>query len=333
MGRIQSLVVALSLVFAVNCAAETRSLIPTVYEAGHFYAEPVTTSGQPLRLLVDTGGGGANGYALLYASTVARLKLTTAKCDHSDMQGTIVQRLDFQPGKSIPSESQAICPGFALVMDGASVNKADDGIMGGGNLPGHIWTFDYPKQQLWLESSGWTPAKAAKPATLGFQRSPDGTRSSPLARIDIKVDGETISMLLDTGATAKPSSSGAQASGTETVNGMGVTSYITSSMMDRWHARHPDWRVVDGGDVLFPNHPTRIIEVPELQIAGWKVGPVWFTERPDPNFHKVMSQYMDKPIEGAVGGNVYAHFVLTVDYPKAKAWFDCKVGCTAVASK
>jgi hypothetical protein len=33
-----------------------------------------------------------------------------------------------------------------------------------------------------------------------------------------------------------------------------------------------------------------------------------------------------------VGGNVYAHFAMTVDYLKAKAWFDCKTGCRAAAA-
>ena len=333
MGRIQSLVVALSLVFAANSAAETRTPIPTIYEAGHFYAKPVTTSGQPLRLLVDTGGAGFNGYAVLYASTVARLKLTTAKCDHGDMQATIVPRLDFQPGKSLPLEDHAYCPAVAMVIDDPTLIKTDDGIMGGGNFPGHIWTFDYHKRQLWLESHDWTPTKSAKAAALGFMRNDDGTPGSPFARIEIKVDGEIFSMLLDTGATAMPSSAGAQASGTETVNGVGVTSYIVSSTIDRWHARHPTWRMIDGGDILFAKHPMRTIEVPAVEIAGWTVGPVWFTERADPAFHKFMSQYMDKQVEGAVGGNVYAHFAMTVDYPKAKAWFDCKVGCAAAASK
>ena len=64
-----------------------------------------------------------------------------------------------------------------------------------------------------------------------------------------------------------------------------------------------------------------MIEVPEVVIAGHKVGPVWFTYRPNPNFHEYMSSFTDKQVEGALGGNALRHFRITVDYPNAKAYF------------
>lgn len=111
------------------------------------------------------------------------------------------------------------------------------------------------------------------------------------------------------------------------MNGEGVTSYIVRSVFERWHEQHPDWRVVKNGDDL--TGPTSIIEVPKVEIAGWTVGPVWFTERPDSNFHKFMGQWMDKKSDGAVGGNVFRHFVMTIDYPGATAYFRCVDGCKA----
>ena len=149
----------------------------------------------------------------------------------------------------------------------------------------------------------------------------------------IRVDGQPLDMLLDTGATAHPTPAGKKASGTPTVNGLGVTSYITASVFNRWHKAHPDWRVVgDGDDLGGPKHPMPIIEVPEVEIAGWSVGPVWFTERPDPAFHDMMSSMMDKRIEGAVGGNVFRRFVMTIDYPQATAYFRCVRGCKPAAT-
>jgi hypothetical protein len=73
----------------------------------------------------------------------------------------------------------------------------------------------------------------------------------------------------------------------------------------------------------------RAIEVPDVVIAGWSAGPVWFTERPDTNFHDFMSSMMDKQVEGALGGNLFDHFVMTVDHAQAKAWFRCVRDCTA----
>jgi hypothetical protein len=59
---------------------------------------------------------------------------------------------------------------------------------------------------------------------------------------------------------------------------------------------------------------------------------VWFTERPDKNFRQFMAQMMDKPPEGAIGGNVFDRFRMTLDYPHATAWFDCARGCTSAAA-
>lgn len=65
-----------------------------------------------------------------------------------------------------------------------------------------------------------------------------------------------------------------------------------------------------------------MIEVPEISVAGYTVGPVWFTRRPDKNFHEYMSQWMDKRVEGALGGNALYHFRITIDYPRAVAVFE-----------
>ena len=67
-----------------------------------------------------------------------------------------------------------------------------------------------------------------------------------------------------------------------------------------------------------------MIEVPKIKIAGYTVGPVWFTRRADKNFHEFMSKFMDKQVEGAIGGNALRHFRITIDYPQAKAVFEKK---------
>jgi hypothetical protein len=70
-----------------------------------------------------------------------------------------------------------------------------------------------------------------------------------------------------------------------------------------------------------------MIEVPEVIIAGYKVGPVWFTHRENRNFHDFMSSFMDARVDGALGGNAFRHFIMTVDYPGAAAYFRCIAGC------
>lgn len=312
-------------------AQPAAQVLPTVYEAGHFFATPETTSGQKFRLVVDTGGGGGAGMYWISATGARRLHLKTRTCNAEGEKLTVAAVPDFRPGHSLPPPMTGPCGKAILVMSRSEAG--DDGQMGAGYLPGHTWTFDYPGRRLILEGAAWHPGHSVHVTALGFQRNDKGHPTSGFARITIRVDGQPLDMLLDTGATAHPTAAGEKASGTPTVNGYGVISYITTSVFNRWHKAHPDWRVVRDGDDLFGSkHITPIIEVPEVEIAGWSVGPVWFTERPDSNFHKFMGQWMDKTPEGAVGGNVFRHFVMTIDYPDAKAYFRCVRGCKPVAT-
>lgn len=320
-----------------GAAAATAQVIPTVYEVGHFYAVLETTDGQRLRLLVDTGGGGGNGLYWISRAAASRLHLRTTSCAEKDGQKghlhlPVAPLPDYRAGHALPPPGDSPCGAVVLVFAQSGANF-DDGQLGAGYLPGRVWTFDYPAQRLSLERKDWQPAPDAHRALLGFPHDASGKPDSGFPRITIRVDGQPLDMLLDTGATAHPTIEGQRISGTSTINGYGVTSYITSSMFGRWHKAHPDWRVVDNGDdLLGSDHATRMIEVPKVEIAGWSVGPTWFTERPDHNFHDVMSSMMDKQVEGSVGANVFQHFVMTLDYPHETAWLRCANGCKAVAT-
>ncbi|WP_291191356.1 hypothetical protein [Frateuria sp.] len=315
---------------AIAASAATTApgiqVLPTVYEAGHFYAVPETTGGGSMKLLVDTGGGGGNGMYWITAAAAKRLHLKTGTCTLGDEHPTVAQLPDYRPDRGLPAPLPGPCGAVLMV---TPHNYDVDGQLGAGYLPGRVWTFDYPAHRLVLEGPGWRPDPAAHDSTLGFPRDAEGKATAGFARIAIRVDGRPLDMLLDTGATAHPTAAGKRASGTPTVDGFGVTSYIATSVVDRWHKAHPDWRVVEKGDDLRPARPTRIIEVPAVEVAGWKVGPVWFTEQPDRAYHVFMASMMDKPVEGALGGNVFEHFAMTIDYPHARAYFRCAVDCAA----
>lgn len=313
--------------------AQQRTEVPTVYEAGHFYATPVLADGTRLRLLVDTGGGGGAGWFVLQRSTVARLHLATADCALDGETLHTVASLSYREGHALPASNATPCPGPALIISGWQP-EGDDGQLGAGYLPRHVWTFDYPAQKLWLESANWQAAPGMHRVALGMLRTDKGEPQTGLLRIPVQVDGETIDLLLDTGATAHPTEAGKIAGTPVTANGIGVTSYITRTQLERWHRTHPDWRVVEKGDDLLPSQgATRLIEVPRLVVAGWELGPVWFTERPDANFANRpgnVGSFVDQPIQGALGANVFRHFRMTLDYPRATAWFACVSGCRVV---
>ncbi|MBS0464074.1 MAG: hypothetical protein JSS03_03685 [Proteobacteria bacterium] len=310
--------------------ADKRMSIPVDYEAGHYYAVPETTGGQRLRLLVDTGGAGGSGLYVINAPTAKRLGLKVDDCALGDEHAGVVAAIGWREGKALPVSAHSACNAVALVSKDYGLTEGIDGVLGAGYLPGHVWTFDYPDKRLWLEPVAWRPAATAHRTELGFELNEHGGLATGFPRIQIHVDGQAVDLLLDTGATAKPTAVGERASGIPTVRGIGVTSYITTGVFNRWHSAHPNWRVVGAGDDLLGSRfESRLIEVPQIEVAGWKLGPVWFTERPDGAFRGQMSQWMDRPIDGSLGANVLAHFVMTLDYPRRALWLDCAHGCGA----
>lgn len=312
-------------------ASAAAQVLPTVYEAGHFYAVPETVDGQRLKLLVDTGGGGFGGMYWISKAAAARLHLKSVACTSNGEKLPVAPLPGYKPGQGLPAPSDGPCTAALLVFP--SDDDTYDGQLGVGYLPGRVWTFDYPAQRLTLEGSDWHPSSDGHRTSLGFPHNAKGMQTSGFARITIRVDGQPLDMLLDTGASSYPTPTAARISGTPTVQGEGVTSYITTSMLERWHKAHPDWRVVKNADYKVAAKPLRrIIEVPKVDIAGWSVGPVWFTEQPDHAYHVWMASMMDKPVEGVVGGNVFKHFVMTLDYPQETAWFRCVTGCKTAAT-
>ncbi|MER3546656.1 MAG: hypothetical protein C4338_03250 [Rhodanobacteraceae bacterium] len=159
--------------------------------------------------------------------------------------------------------------------------------------------------------------------TLGFKTDAHGERENDFPRIVIKVDGRALPMLLDSGAMTvlTPAAMRTLRDGLPAER---ATSMIVASLFDAWHKAHPDWRIIE--DAQAGTH-CAMIEVPQVEIAGKTVGPVWFTERPDKNFHQFMSGMMSGQVEGSIGGNALGHFVMTIDYPHAMAYFRCVLAC------
>jgi hypothetical protein len=147
------------------------------------------------------------------------------------------------------------------------------------------------------------------------------TWKKPLAanhpRIKVVVAGDTIDMLLDTGATSElnPVAVAAMGGGPSTR----ASAFAAARLWDGWRKSHPSWRVVPSGELTMK---ADLIEVPTVTIAGYDVGPVWFAKRPDRVFDGMMRQVMDKPILASVGGPALKYFKITMDYPNQRATFE-----------
>lgn len=286
----------------------TRPL-PAHFSANRIYVHPVTTSGDTLRFYTDTGGGN-----LMVKPVVERIDLPTPDTVVAQGRPTPLAKLpDFRPAASIPSPPKNQV--YVFPAGGhAELLKLGDGMLGRSWFDGHVWTFDYGQHQLLLhESADVLPPDSPHTVPLGFKTDSTGRRVEHFPSIEATIDGETYAFLFDTGASMVLTDSAHAAQGNPPVRG---TSFVVASLFDQWREEHPDWPVLENIAISGP-----VIEVPEVTIAGHTVGPVRFVRRPDRNFHQRMSSMMDRRVEGALGGSLFQYFVITVDYPNARAHF------------
>jgi hypothetical protein len=295
--------------------------LPVHYLADRFAVAPVTAGGDTLELYTDTGGG----MNMLWAPTAQRLGLTgeAMQLDGESAELVSLPAFDASAGVPLPRAPAPIGARLAIVPRD-STPPARDGFLGRHWFRDRIWVFDYPGRTLGLLSrSPDATVDEFHQVPLGFQRSRFGfgPRTTHFPRIRIGVDGDSLDLLFDTGAMVSLTDSAVATLASFGAAGPAErgASFIAQSVFDGWRRRHPDWRVVAGADRprLMP-----MIEVPLVQIGGYEVGPVWFTMRPDANFHDYMSQWMDRRIDGALGGSALRYFRVTVDYPRATARFE-----------
>ncbi|HEX6036809.1 hypothetical protein [Longimicrobium sp.] len=312
---LRALALTAALAPAVHAQTAAPVEVPARFVAGRVMVDVVTASGDTLRFFTDTGGG----TAMLHPDVVARLGLAV---DSVRMDGEANPLVDVPPlpaGSPFPLPGGPF-PGRLLVSPPTpTIHDGYHGMLGRVWFAERAWTFDYPAGRLFLRAPGdLPPHDAAHRVPLGFKVNRAGQRTTHFPRIRIEVDGDSLDLLYDSGASLgmTDSAHAALADGGPAIRG---TSFIVAQVFDGWRARHPDWRVIERAE---RGTGAAIIEVPRVSIGGYEVGPVWFTRRPDRNFHEYMSQWMDRRIDGALGGSALGYFRVTVDYPNAVAVFE-----------
>lgn len=275
-------------------------VLPIRMVEDRFFLETTTKTGQPISLYLDSAGG-----MFLTKTAVARLGLTVRHVAEPDEGELDVVTFPELSDARIPLPQVPDMP----VLETSGLGG--DGMLGGPWFAGQAVTFDYPKRQLVLHRDGVLPDIGSEHRMpLALQRNDAGKAVSPYGRIQIQVSGETLDMLFDTGATVDLVPEAIETLGPGSAER--ATSFITESVFARWRSAHPDWRVIAPGDKTVDGAP--LIEVPMITVAGYVVGPVWFTWRPDKAFHEWMAQWMDKPTEGALGGSGLHYFRIGADW-------------------
>ena len=294
-------------------------VIPTRFNGNLFVAMPTTVDGVTLSLFTDSAGS-----LFVYLDVAEQLKLTPDVVPGDNGNSLRVVSLPaFQAEHSIPTPLGSSFQGRVFVFPRNrrldSVLERRDGMLGQQWFAGRVWTFDYPGKRLLWRADGDIPAhEKSHEVRLGFKTSGSGKRLNNFARIPIQVDGETFDFVLDTGATNVVSEEQKKLLGDD-LPLQRATSFLVRSVYEKWRQKHPAWRTFDEMKTLTGG---AMIEVPEIVIGGYRVGPVWFTVQPDIGFQGVMKPLMDQPIVGALGGSALHYFRLTVDWPNATAVFE-----------
>jgi hypothetical protein len=173
---------------------------------------------------------------------------------------------------------------------------------------GKSWTIDYPGRKVWVNTPlNRTDQMRPGMESIGFKKNESGEKIFGHPSMQIVVDGDTIDVLFDTGATIILSDNGKKALHTDKKTIAG--SFIASSVFDKWRTRHPEWKYFEKTD-----RSNDVIEVPGITIAGVEAGPVLFARRPDSAWSEGMIGSMDKVVKGAIGGSALKYYRVTIDY-------------------
>jgi hypothetical protein len=312
------LTLPLASIAASSLAPLEGTELAATFVDGRIYVDmPVPDHGAALHLFTDTGGGS------LLLSKEAAVKLRLPLRPDTDKDDLMELGPDIQIGeiaesvahtwRGIPPHAQ-----FTVVPKIAPMGWAvfGDGILGNGWFANHVWTLDYPNHRLILRPAAWHPTSEARPLDISFKSDATGNRLMNLPRITILIGGEQIPVLFDSGATTMLTPAALQVLADDKP-ALRATSMISHSVFERWHARFPEWQVVD--DAQLGTH-SRMILVPSVEITAVKSAPVWFTERSDDAFAKFMSPMMSAEVKGSLGGNAMGALIVTIDYPNSRAW-------------
>jgi hypothetical protein len=293
-------------------------VLHTEFIGGLVFAHWHLRNGEDLRFYLDTGG---NTWfypeALPHVGTAVD---TTVRNGYRVLSVRMFSTLGDSVILPVPVTPAAVGDTVPMVVSpdpAPDLGIRVDGLLGGYWFADRVWVLDYPHQRLLFNGAVPTgPSEATCWTPLGFQTyPPTGRRTTQFPRIEARIDGEDIQFLMDIGARTTLTDSAWQILGSDEPR-QRATSFITQSRFSEWRQHHPDWLVVPHAE---QGDSQSMIRVPAIRVGGQDIGPVWFTVRPDGSFREFMSQYTDKPVEGALGGSTWKHVTLILDYPMARA--------------
>ncbi len=297
-----------------------------------FYFRLRTAQGDTILAYGDSGGG----TCMVAPAAISKLKLS-AVTRTAMIKGIMpISYIPFRqliPDERVPLpvvlNTPALRRPFARVTEPFLLVPPEDGelkmitavmpfdlFLGQNFFMGKAWTIDYPRRQIWVNTPVSPKDSAAKGVLkLEFRRNDMEQVLYGHPRMQIVVDGVAIDVLFDTGASIILSDDGKRLLGTsdKTI----AASFIAKSVFDQWRDRHPAWKLYPKAD-----NGRDVIEVPQVRIGGYEVGPVLFAVRNDAAWSEGMAGTMDQVVKGAIGGSALKYFKVTIDYNSALIRFE-----------
>ncbi len=325
----------------VACAASCRSgsttapfvaltdrVIPTRYSVDRFFATAVLSRGDTAVLFTDTGSGTFVWDAYIpYLELTVKDTITNARGVKTGLTPFPVFRAD----ASLPTAITQTPQGTGLLVYPvdwhaqnnfvAWIGRESQGQLGSNWFNGRVWTLDYPNRRLVLRGrSSANDGEPGREQPFYFNTDSAGRRIGHSGSVDVVIDGDTVAMLMDTGATVWLSSAALARVGDGGPSERSST-HLPNWMFVRLRERHPDWPVVERADLWYG---LSLIRVPNVSIAGYEVGPTWFSVLRGPSTPPTAAPNAPawaRRSGGTVGGSLLKHFVVTLDYPRGVVRF------------
>ena len=303
-------------------AASTDIVIPTRYSADRFFATAVLPRGDTAVLFLDTGSG-----SYVWDSYIPYLELTI-KDSIANARGVkigVAPFPSFRADATLPTAIAQTPQGTGLLVYpidwraqnnfGAWIGRETQGQLGNNWFNGRVWTFDYPKHRLTLHDRAPSDGGRGREQPFHFYTDSAGRRVEQNGYVDVVFDGDTVAMIMDTGATIWLSSAALAR-----VNDGGPSerssTHIPNWLFARLRERHPDWPVIEKADLWWG---LSLMRVEKVSIGGYEVGPTWVSvlvgSATPPNRPATAPAWTRRQ-GGTVGGSLLKSFVVTLDYPR-----------------
>jgi hypothetical protein len=313
---------------AASPSAATDLVIPTRYNADRFFATAVLPRGDTAVLFLDNGAG-----TFVWDIYLPYLELTV-KDTITNARGAKVGLAPFptfRADASLPTAITQTPQGTGLLVYtidwraqnnfGAWIARETQGQLGSNWFNGRVWTFDYPNHRLTLHNRT-PPADGARGREQPFHFYTDsaGQRIAQVGYVDVVIDGDSVAMQMDTGATVWLSSA-ALARVADGGPSERSSSHMPTWLFARLRERHPDWPVIERADLWWG---LSLIRVEKVSVGGYDVGPTWFSVLrgpATPPTGPANAPSWTKRQGGTIGGSLLKNFVMTLDYPRATARF------------